>query len=92
MTDVRGSERSGLETGEAADGRSDTPMDMAMEMATAVTYFATETAGEDTLQPMERNGNRKRRRSSEVPATASAFGDRRSCMARTAHQQARELA
>jgi len=57
MTEVRGSERSGLDTGGAADGRSDAPMDMAMEMVTAVTSIAAETAGEDTLEPMERNEN-----------------------------------
>jgi len=41
------------------------PMDMAMEMATAVTSIAAETAGEDTLEPMERNGNGEQRRRSE---------------------------
>jgi len=30
MTEVRVSERRGLDTGEAADGRRDAPMDMAM--------------------------------------------------------------
>jgi len=45
MTEVRGSERSGLDTGGAADGRSEAPTDMAMEMATAVTSIAAETAG-----------------------------------------------
>jgi len=34
MTEIRGSERSGLDTGGAADARSDVPMDMAMEMVT----------------------------------------------------------
>jgi len=53
MTEVRGSKRSSLDTGEAADGRSDTPMDMAMEMARALTSIASETVGEDTLEPME---------------------------------------
>jgi len=43
--------------GEAADGRSNTPMDMAMEMATAVASIAAETAGKATLEPMERNEN-----------------------------------
>jgi len=32
MTEVRMSERSGLDTGEAVDRRSDKPMEMAMEM------------------------------------------------------------
>jgi len=74
MTEVRGRERSGLDTGGAADGRSDAPMDMAMEMATAVISIAAVTAGEDTLEPMERNENGKRRWRSEVPAAAWALG------------------
>jgi hypothetical protein len=45
MTEVRGSERSGLDMGGAADGRSNAPMEMAMEMATAVTSIAAETPG-----------------------------------------------
>jgi len=92
MTEVRVSERSGLDMGGAADGRSDAPMDMVMEMATAVASIAVETAGEDTLEPLERNENRKRRRRSEVPATAWALGDWRSRMERAAQQRARELA
>jgi len=92
MTEVRVSDRSGLDTGGAADGRSDAPMDMVMEMATAVTAIAAETVGEVTLEPMERNENGKRRRRSEVPATAWALRDWRSRMERAAQQQARELA
>jgi len=69
MTKVRGSERSGLDMGKAADGSSDAPMDMVMEMATAVTSIAAETAGEDTPELMERNDNGKRRRRSEVRRT-----------------------
>jgi hypothetical protein len=49
-------------------------MDMAMEIATALTSVAVETASEDTLERMERNENRKRRRSCEAPATAWALG------------------
>jgi len=74
-----------------ADGRNDAPMDMAMEMATGVTFIAVETAGEATLEPMERNENRKRRRS-DVLVTTWALGDWRSCMERAAQNQARELA
>jgi hypothetical protein len=84
MSEVRVSERRGLDTGEAADGRSDAPMDMAMEVATAVTSIAA-------LEPMERNQNGKRRRS-EVPATAWALGDWTSRMERAAQQEAREIA
>jgi len=91
MTKVRVSERRGLDTGEAVDGRSDTPMDMAMEVATAVTSSAAGTAGETTLESMERNENGKRRRR-DVLATALALGDWRSRMECAAPQQARELA
>jgi len=45
MRDVRVSNRSHLETGEAADRRSDAPMVVAMEMATAATPITAETAG-----------------------------------------------
>ena len=77
MTEARESERSGLDIEEVADGRCDAPMDMAMEMATAVTSIAAETAGPTIFEPMERNENRKRRR--------------RSRMQRTIRQQAQEL-
>ena len=72
ITELRGSMRSGLVMGEAADGRSDGPMDlaMAMEMAKAVTSIAAETVGEDTPEPMERYGNGMRRSRSVVPASA----------------------
>jgi hypothetical protein len=92
MTEVRRSERSRLDTGGAGDGTSDAVIDMVMEMATAVTSITTETAGEDTLDPMERTENRKQRRRSEVPAAAWALGDWRSRMERAAQQQARKLA
>jgi len=62
MTKVRVSERSNLDTGEAEDGRSDAPMDVAMEMATAATPTSVVTAGGITFEPMERNENGKRRR------------------------------
>jgi hypothetical protein len=74
ITEVRVSERRGLDTGEAVDGMSDAPMDMGMEMATVVTSIAAGTAGEAALEPMERNENGKRRRS-EVPATPWALAD-----------------
>jgi len=91
MTEVRVSERRGLDTVEGADGRSDVPMDMAMEMAMPVTSIAAGTAGEATFEAMERNENGKWKRS-EVPATAWALRDWRSRMERAAQQQARELA
>jgi len=91
MTKVRGSERSGLDKGEVADWRSNRPMNMAIEMAMAVTSIAAETSGEDTLEPMDRNENGKRRWRSQVPATAWALGDWRSWMERVAQHQAREL-
>jgi len=92
MTEVRGSKRSGPHPGEAADGRSNAPMVMAIEMAMAVTSIAAETAGEDTPEPMERNEIRKPRMRSDVPGTAWVLGDWRSRMERVAQQQARELA
>jgi hypothetical protein len=92
MTEVRGSERSSLDTGGTGDGWSDAPMDMAMEMATAVTSIATETVGEDRLDLMERNENGQRRSRSEVPAAPWNLGDWRSRMERAAQLEARELA
>jgi len=74
------------------DGMRDAPMDMAMEVVTAVTSITAETAGKDTLEPMERNENGKWRRRSEVPVIARALGDWGSRMEHTAQQQARELA
>ena len=50
-------------------------MDVAMEMATAATSIAAETAGATIFEPMERNENGKRRRRSEAlvaPATGGA--------------------
>jgi hypothetical protein len=67
-------------------------MDMAIEMATAARSIAAETAGEDTLEPRERNENGKWRRSSEVPATTWALMDWRSRMEHAVQQQGRELA
>jgi hypothetical protein len=91
MTEVRVSERRDLDAGEAADGRSNAPMDMGMEMVTAVKSIAAGTAGEATHEPMERNENGKQGWS-EVRATAWALSDWRSRMERAAQQQARELA
>jgi len=76
MTQVRGSERSDLDTGEAGDGRSDVAMDVVMEMATRPTPIAAETAAATIFEPMERNENRKRRRRSEAKATARDWRSR----------------
>jgi len=89
MTEVRVSESRGLDMREAVDGRSDASMDMAMEMATAVTSFAARSTGEPIPKPMERKENKMRRRS-EVPESAWALRDWKSRMARAAQQQARE--
>jgi len=88
MTEFRVSGRSVLDAGEAGKRRSDTPMDLAMEMATAATPIAAETADATIFEPMERNENTKRRRRSEAPADPS---DWRSRMERTIRQQAQEL-
>jgi hypothetical protein len=92
MTEVRASQRSGLDTGGAADGRSDEPIDMATEVAMAGAAIAASTAGEDTVVPIESQDNAMRRRRSEVPPTAWALGDGSSCMEHAAPQQAHELA
>jgi nucleotidyltransferase/DNA polymerase involved in DNA repair len=88
MTEIRGSERSDLDAGEAGDGRSDAPMDMAMEMVAAATSIAVETLGVTRFEPMERNENGKRRRRSKAPVTPSDWMSR---MERTMRQQAQEL-
>jgi len=80
--------RSDLDAGEAGKGRSDPPMDVAMEMGTVATSIAAENAGAAVLEPMERNENGKLGRRSEAPAAPS---DWRSRMERTIRQQAQEL-
>jgi len=57
--EFRVSERSDLDTGEAADGMSDAPMAVVMEMATEVTADTAETAGGTIFEPMVRNKYRK---------------------------------
>jgi len=85
MTEFRVSGKSDLSTGEAENGRSAAPMDVAMEMVTAATSIAAETAGATIFEQMERNKNGKQRWRSEAPAAAS---DWRSRMERTIRQQA----
>jgi len=92
MSEVRGSERSSLHTAGVADGVSDAPMDLAMDILTAVTPIDVETAGEDTLEPMDRKRNGMRRRRSEVPVAAWARGNWRSRMEGAAQQEACVLA
>jgi hypothetical protein len=89
MTEVRVSERSGLDMGGTPDRRCDTPMNTAMEMAMAVTSIGRETAGQDTLETTEKNGNGMRRRRSQVPATPLVLRDWRSHIEPVAHQQHR---
>jgi hypothetical protein len=71
MTEVRGRERSGLYSGEAADRTREAPMDMAMELAPAVTSIAADIGGTTTVEPIARNENRIRRWWSEAPPTPS---------------------
>jgi len=52
MTEFRASGRSNLDAGEAENGRSDAPMDVAIEMATSATSIAAETAGATIFVPM----------------------------------------
>jgi len=91
MTEARETGRSDLDIGDAGDGRSNAPLDLAMEMATAETPVNAETVRATIVEPMERNENRQRRRRSTVLATAVAPGNRRSRMERKMHQQAQEL-
>jgi hypothetical protein len=63
-------------------------MDMAMEMTTAATSIAAETAGVTIFEPIERNKNGKRSRSSEASATPSGWRRRKE---RTMRKQAQEL-
>jgi hypothetical protein len=51
------SQRRGLDSGEAVDGRNQAPMDMVMELVTAVTSIATESTGEETLELIASNEN-----------------------------------
>jgi len=88
MTEARGSERRGLDTGEARERRSDAPVDLAMKMTTAATATTAETAGVAVSGPMEKHENGKWRSKSEALATLSNW---RSRMERTMRQQAQEL-
>jgi GTP cyclohydrolase III len=79
MTEASVSRRSDMDTGEAGDGRSDLPMDMAIEMAvaTAATPIAAETEGTTIDEPMERNGSAQSNRRSEALVTAVALATER---------------
>jgi hypothetical protein len=88
MTEFRESGKSNLDAGESGNGRGDVPVDVAMEMATAATSIATETAGATIFEPMERIKNGIWGRSSEAPVAPS---DRSCWMERTISQQAQEL-
>jgi len=88
MTEVRVSERIDLDAGEAGDRRSDTPMDVAMEIAIVGTSIAAGTVGPSISVPIESNRNRKRSRRSEAPAAPS---DLRSRLQRRIRLQAHEL-
>jgi hypothetical protein len=88
MTEFRVSGRRDLDSGEAGKGRSDPPMEMAMEMATAATPITAETVGAAIFEPMERNENGQHRRRNEAPLAPSNW---RSRMERTIRQQAQEL-
>jgi len=82
ITLLRGSKRSGLNTGGVADNRSDGPGDMGKVMEMAETSIAAENAGEDMLEPIERHMNAQRRRRSEGWAAACSLGDWSSRMER----------
>jgi len=85
MSEARGSERRDLDTGEAADRRTDAPMDVAMEMTTAATPTI---AGQTIFEPMEMNENGQQRRRSEAPAAPSDWSSR---MERRMRQKVQKL-
>ena len=88
LTKVRGRERSDLDAEQGGEERSDAPIDVAMEMVTAATSIAAETAATTILEPIGGNYNGKRTGRSQAPAAPS---DWRSRMERTIRQQAQEL-
>ena len=91
ISKVSVSRRSNLDTGEVGDGRSDASTDVSMEMALAATLIAAETVSANTFEPIERNGNGKRRKTSKALATPFAPNDWMSRKQRTMRQQAQEL-
>jgi hypothetical protein len=92
MTEARVSGRTDLDKGEAGEGTSDMPMDVAMEMmAMMATPVAAETVGASIGELMGTNKNGKRRRRSKASATALATSDWRSHMERTMRQHAQEV-
>jgi len=54
MTEIRVRMRNTLEAGDTGDGRSNVPMDVAMEMATAVTSITVETEGTIIVELMQK--------------------------------------
>ena len=80
--------KSGLYAGDAGDGRSDPPIDVAMEMLPATTSMAAETAGATIFESMGRNEKGIQARTTEAAAAPS---DWRSHTDRTISQQAEEL-
>jgi len=90
MTEVRVTERSNEDRGEARNGRCDVDMDVAMDMATTTPSVTVDTAGSIISESMVGNKNRKQRQSNETPANASAPSDWRSRIERTMPQQAKK--
>jgi len=80
-----------MNTGEAGDGRSDAPTDMATEMARSMTHIPVATARATIYEPMETNENAMWRRRSKAPATTLFPSNWRICMERTIRPQAEEL-
>jgi len=64
ITEFRVSGRRDLDAGEAGNGRSNSAMNVAIEMATVATFIAIATSGATRLELKKRNENRKRRRRS----------------------------
>jgi len=74
--------------GKPGHGRSDAPMHVSMEIATAARSITAENAGATRFQLTERNEIGKLRRTNEAPAVRSAW---MSHMERTIRQQPHEL-
>jgi hypothetical protein len=81
MTEFRLSERCDLYTADVAAERSDTPMDMEMEIATAAISITMETAGVPIFRPM---GETRM----DTGAEGARPNDWRSCVERMIGEQA----
>jgi hypothetical protein len=85
ITEFAEREGSDLDVGDAGDGKSEEPMDMAKERAIAAPTIAAETPGVTILETKEGKENGTRRRRCEALATPRNWWSR---MERTIRLQA----